>query len=94
MRKNHGKSFSPSGPRRRNNSLQSSESLVRVYRQEADRQQLFLKKVRLTEHRLLFIVSALKNLFMDENLVTLLRAEELGTLPAYIAEKIQAAGRT
>jgi ParB family transcriptional regulator, chromosome partitioning protein len=89
MRKNHGKSFGPSGVRRRNNGLQSAEALVRVYRQEADRQQLLLKKARLTEHRLLFIVSALKNLFMDENFVTLLRAEQLDNLPAYLAEKIQ-----
>ncbi len=88
LRKNNGKSFSH-GARRRNNTLQSAEALVRVYRQEADRQKLFLKKSRLTEHRLLFIVSALKNLFRDENFITLLRAEELDTLPAYLAEKIQ-----
>lgn len=92
MRKNHGKSFSPSG-RRRNNGLQSAESLVRVYRQEADRQQLILKKARVTEHRLLFVVSALRSLFMDENFVTLLRAEGLDNLPAYLAEKIQIAGK-
>jgi ParB family chromosome partitioning protein len=90
MRKNNGKSFSH-GPRRRNNGLQSAEALVRVYRQEADRQKLLLKKARLTEHRLLFIVSALRNLFLDENFVTLLRAEELDTLPVYLAEKIQVA---
>jgi ParB family transcriptional regulator, chromosome partitioning protein len=90
MRKNNGKSFNH-GPRRRNNGLQSAEALVRVYRQEADRQKLLLKKARLTEHRLLFIVSALRNLFLDENFVTLLRAEELETLPVYLAEKIQVA---
>ena len=88
MRSNNGKSFSPGG-RRRNNGLQSAEALVRVYRQEADRQKLLLKKARLTEEQLLIIVSALKNLFMDENFATLLRAEELPTLPAYLAEKIQ-----
>ncbi len=70
--------------------LQSAEGLVRVYRQEADRQKLLVKKSQLTEHRLLFIVSALKNLFRDENFVTLLRAEGLDT-PAYLAEKIQIA---
>jgi ParB family transcriptional regulator, chromosome partitioning protein len=88
MRKNNGKSFGH-GPRRRNNGLQSAEALVRVYRQEADRQKLLLKKARLTEHRLLFIVSALRNLFLDEHFVTLLRAEGLDTLPVYLAEKIQ-----
>ena len=38
---------------------------------------------------MLFIISALKNFFRDENFVTLLRAEELDTLPAYLAEKIR-----
>jgi ParB family chromosome partitioning protein len=92
MRKANGKRCN-SGARRRNDGLQSAESLVRIYRQEADRQKLLVKKSQLTEHRLLFIVSALKNLFRDENFVTLLRAEGLDTLPAYLAEKIQISER-
>jgi ParB family transcriptional regulator, chromosome partitioning protein len=48
-----------------------------------------VKKSQLTEHRLLFIESALRNLFRDENFITLLRAEGLELLPAYLAEKIQ-----
>lgn len=92
LRKANGKS-SNQGFRRRSAGLQSAEGLVRVYRQEADRQKLLVKKFRVTEHRLLFIVSALKNLFQDENFITLLRAEELDTLPAYLADKIQVAVR-
>jgi ParB family transcriptional regulator, chromosome partitioning protein len=92
MRKANGKRCN-SGVRRRNDALQSAESLVRIYRQEADRQKLLVKKSQLTEHRLLFIVSALKNLFRDENFITLLRAEGLDTLPAYLAEKIQISER-
>lgn len=88
LRKANGKRSTP-GVRRRNNGLQSAESLVRVYRQEADRQKLLVKRSQLTEHRLLFIVSALRNLFRDENFITLLRAEGLESLPAYLAEKIQ-----
>jgi ParB family chromosome partitioning protein len=80
---------STNGARRRADRLQSAESLVRVYRQEADRQKLLIKKSQLTEHRLLLIVSALKNLFRDENFVTLLRAEGLDTIPAPLAGKIQ-----
>jgi ParB family chromosome partitioning protein len=90
LRKANGK-LSNQGVRRRNDGLQSAQSLIRVYRQEADRQKLFVKKSQLTEHRLLFIVSALKNLFRDENFITLLRAEGLETLPAYLAERIQIA---
>jgi ParB family chromosome partitioning protein len=87
-RKAKGKSPTP-WVRRRNHRVQSADSLVRVYRQEVDRQKLMVKKSQLTEHRLLFIVSALKNLFRDENFLTLLRAEELNSLPAYLAEKIR-----
>lgn len=82
-----GKSIN--GVRRRTDRPQSAESLVRVYRQEADRQKLLIKKSQLTEHRLLLVVSGLKNLFRDENFVTLLRAEGLDTIPAPLAEKIQ-----
>ena len=62
---------------------------VKVYRREADKQKVLVKKAQLTENRLLFIVSALKKLFQDEDFVTLLRAEKLDTLPAYLAERIQ-----
>lgn len=87
-RKANGKNFNGS-PRRRIDRAQSAESLVRVYRQEADRQKLLIRKSQVTEHRLLLIVSALRNLFRDENFITLLRAEGLDTLPAPLAEKIQ-----
>lgn len=92
LRKANGKRATP-GVRRRNDGLQSAESLVRAYRQEADRQKLLVRKAQLTEHRLLFIVSALKNIFRDENFITLLRAEGLESLPAYLADKIQIAER-
>jgi ParB family transcriptional regulator, chromosome partitioning protein len=88
LRKAKGKRFSP-GVHRKNAHLPSAEALVRAYRQEADRQQLLVKRSRLTENRLLFIASALRRLFGDENFLTLLRAEGLDTLPAYLAERIQ-----
>jgi ParB family chromosome partitioning protein len=93
MRKANGKGFDI-GRRRRHTGPQTADSLVRVYRQEADRQKLLVKKSRIAEHRLLFIVSALKNLFRDEHFVTLLQAEELDTLPAYLADKIELAVTT
>jgi ParB family chromosome partitioning protein len=87
-RKTMGKRPTP-WVRRRNERVQSADSLVRVYRQEVDRQKLMVRKSQLTEHRLLFIVSALKTLFRDDNFLTLLRAEDLDSLPAYLADKIQ-----
>ena len=91
LRKAKGKSSSNQGFRRRSAGLQSAGGLVRAYRQEADRQKLLVKKSRITEHRLLFMASALKKLFHDENFVTVLRAEGLAYLPTYLAEKIQVA---
>jgi ParB family transcriptional regulator, chromosome partitioning protein len=90
LRRTNGKRSSQ-GTRRQSDRIHSADSLVRVYRQEADRQKLLIKKAQVTEHRLLFIESALKNLLRDENFVTLLRAEGLDTLPAYLAEKLQIA---
>jgi len=88
LRNANGKNCAP-GMRRKHEPLSSPEALVRVYRQEADRQKLLVKRSQLTENRLLFIVSALKKLFGDENFVTLLRAEGLDDLPAYLAVRIQ-----
>lgn len=92
LRKANGKRTNQGG-RRRNDRLQSAESLVRVYRQEADRQKLLVRKSQVAEHRLLFIVTALKSLFRDENFLTLLRAEGIDNVPAYVAERIQVSER-
>lgn len=88
QRKANGKRFSM-GAHRKVDPLVSAEALVKAYRQEADRQQLLVKKARITENQLLFIGSAVKKLFQDENFLTLLRAEGLETLPEYLAQRIQ-----
>jgi ParB family chromosome partitioning protein len=87
LRKANGKRTMP-GNRRKSSGLQSADALVRVYRQEVDRQKLLVKKARVAENRLLFLVSALRNLFNDENFTTLLRAEGLDVLPTYLADKV------
>lgn len=66
----------------------SANALVRAYRQETERLKQMVKKAKLCEARLVFIISALKRLFEDENFVNLLRAESLDTLPQYLADKI------
>ena len=69
----------------------SADGLMRVYHQETARQQLVVRKAKMCETRLLFVVSALKSLFQDENFVNLLRAESLDSLPQYIADQIKGA---
>lgn len=88
QRKVKGKRFSP-GVKLRHSRVPTAELLVKAYRQEADRQRLLVKKARLTENRLFFLVSALKRLFQDENFINLLRAERLESMPAYVAEKLK-----
>jgi ParB family chromosome partitioning protein len=66
----------------------SSYSLVRAYQKEVDRQRKMVLKAEHAHQRLLLVVQGLKKLFADEHFVTLLRAEQLETLPKYLAERI------
>ena len=79
------------GPRDSKQSRTSAESLVNVYRRESQKQRLMVKKARFCEEKLLFVVTALRRLMVDEHFVTLLRAEDLATMPkdiwARVAEK-------
>jgi ParB family chromosome partitioning protein len=70
--------------------IMSSEALVRAYEREADRQRLMIKKAEVTQNRLLFVVEAMRQLLSDTNFVTLLRAEDLETMPRPLADLIAA----
>ena len=67
----------------------SSENLLKVYQEEAARQKLAVQKAYVCETRLLFVVSAIKQILQDDNFVTLLRAESLDSLPHYLAAQIR-----
>lgn len=86
-RKTDGKGLR-SAPRKRDNGEVSSDKLLRTYQEETARQRLVIQKARLCETRLLFVVSALKQLFDDDHFITLLRAESLDSLPTYLAEQL------
>jgi|PlaIllAssembly_1097288.scaffolds.fasta_scaffold00608_4 ParB family transcriptional regulator, chromosome partitioning protein len=92
QRRIRGKSIR-SGLRISSNSKLTAHVLVRTYRQEVERQTSLIKKAKLCEVRLVFIVSALKQLFEDENFVNLLRAESIDSLPKYIADQIKIRGK-
>jgi ParB family chromosome partitioning protein len=59
----------------------TADELVEVFRKEADRQRLIAKKADFVQSRLLFVVQALKELRGDGAFSTLLRAEQLDTMP-------------
>lgn len=66
----------------------SADSLVSAYRRESQRQRTLIRKARICETRLTFIVTALERLLDDEGFVTLLRAESLANMPKYVWEKL------
>lgn len=66
----------------------SKSSLVRVYEKEVERKRMTLKKSDLTQKRLLFVTSALRQLMGNEHFVTLLRAEQLDVMPKYLADRV------
>jgi ParB family chromosome partitioning protein len=70
----------------------TTSGLIRTYQNEANRQKALVRKADFAQQRLLFIVGALRQLFADENFVNLLRAESLGTLPKYLAERVWPGG--
>lgn len=66
----------------------SANHILRAYERETTRQKMSIHKAKITEARLLFLVSAIKKLFEDENFVNLLRAEGLDTVPQYLVPKL------
>lgn len=69
----------------------TAESLVRAYRLETQRQKIMVKKAKLCEARLLSVSAAFRVLVADEDYINLLRAEELHTMPKFLAERARQA---
>lgn len=70
----------------------TATALVRAYRKETERQKLLVKKATLAQSRLLFVVNALRRLLEDDHFVTLLRAEQVSTMPRPLAERLGTGG--
>ena len=88
QRRRRGKGIQLNGKRRER--ALSSNALVRAYHEDVDRKRLLIKKAGTTRDRLIFVTEAVRKLLVDENFVTLLRAEGLDTLPRNLAERMQA----
>jgi len=67
----------------------SANAVVRTYRKEVERQKILIKKAKRCETRLMFIVSALKEIHKDDNYINLLRAEKLDSMPKYLSDKLK-----
>jgi ParB family chromosome partitioning protein len=77
-----------SGGRGSRKNRPSAENLVSAYRRESEKRKLLVRKARLCEERLLFVVTAFSKLTANENFVTLLRAESLAAMPKVLGEKV------
>lgn len=82
-----GKGRDP-GSRAGRKKLTSAESLVNAYKRESQKQKLLIRKAKICDAKLIFIVTAFDKLLCDANFVTLLRAESLSTMPKYLWEKL------
>jgi ParB family chromosome partitioning protein len=76
-RRTLGRSANKQGPRKRADV--SADALVRTYEREVERQRQLVRKAEYTQHCLMFVSGALRELLADENFVNLLRAEKLET---------------
>lgn len=77
------------GPRRPVDKPVSTEELLKTFQNETMKQKMIVQKAKICETRLLFAVSAVRQLFQDDHFVTLLRAEGLDSLPQYLAGQIE-----
>ena len=86
-RRRRGKGLRGTLPRR--TQAPSSDQLVRAYREDTERKRLLVRKADAARARLVFLTEAFRQLLEDENFVTLLRAEELDSIPRNLANRIR-----
>lgn len=67
----------------------SVDGFVATYKAQAERQKLMIRKARTCEARLLSLTAAFRMLLADGDFVNLLRAEQIGTIPKFLAERIK-----
>jgi ParB family chromosome partitioning protein len=67
----------------------SAETLVNAYTRESRRQKLLVKKAKICEAKLVFIVTAFNRLRADDNFLNLIRAESLATMPKFLWQKVE-----
>ena len=72
---------------------QNVDDLLKLLREQANRQRMMAKKSELVSARLAFVISALNTLMSEPHFLTLLRAEGLTTMPLYLVQKMNESRR-
>jgi ParB family chromosome partitioning protein len=82
-----GKQHNPAD-RNPQKSCNTAELLVKTYKRETQRRKVFIRKAKICEEKLTFVVTAFNKLLANEYFLTLLRAESLATMPQYLWAKL------
>ena len=92
QRRRHGKHLNGQSFGRRDSGKKplTADSMVRVFREEADRQRLLIKKSEVAQSCLLFVVEAIRSLRREQDFVRLLQLENLSFMPMILEERLAA----
>jgi ParB family chromosome partitioning protein len=71
-----------------------ASQLLAAYREESAAERLLVRQARICESRLLFVVSALRQMLQDEVFVKVIRGEGLDVMPQYLADQMHAGGKS
>lgn len=89
-RRNLGKGMRGGGIRKNKSGENlSAHQMMQHFKTEVDRMRSLIEKANVTENTLMVVVEAFYNLMKDENFKTLLRAEDLNTMPETLSEMIK-----
>lgn len=72
--------------RPRNKTSLSGRDVMNIYKKEVDRKRSITRKAEFVNTQLVFVVEALRQLYQEDHFTTLLKAEQIETLPKPIAE--------
>lgn len=89
LRKRSGKTFRNNKNRKikKDESIEAKD-IVKVYQKEVDRKRLFTRKAEIVNRSLIFVTEALRRLLKDDHFMTLLRAENISTMPVALLEML------
>ncbi len=66
----------------------TADRMVIAYTRESQRQKELIRKARICEAKLMFIVTAFNQLLANDSFIKLLEAEELASMPQYLWSKL------
>ncbi len=87
-RRTLGKGIKGRNSRAREGENLSSRQMVQKFKTELDRMRLLVEKANKTENTLMIVVESLYQILQDDNYRTLLRAENIVTMPADLTDMI------